>query len=245
MKNAFEAYYDSLLGILDKAFHSQAEALEKAATVISETLSDGGMVYTFGTGHAHMLGLEIFYRAGGPVKVYPILDEKLMLHISASESTGWERTEGFGPELLSKYPIKKGDALLLFSNSGRNAVPVQMALKAKEMGVTTIAITNINHSSSSSSRNSTGLRLFEAVDIVIDNAGVKGDACIDTPSGRKIGPTSTAVGAAILQALCCRAEEIARENGKTIEFYASSNIDGGDEINQKYIDDNKGVIKCL
>ena len=75
--------------------------------------------------------------------------------------------------------------------------------------------------------------------------GEIGDACVVTPTGRKIGPTSTAVGAALLQAICCRAEEIARENGCTPDFFASSNIDGGDQINQKYIDEYKPQIKHL
>lgn len=243
--NAFEKYYEALLSIEKKAFTEQNDKIEQAAKALADTFASGGMVYTFGTGHAHMLSLEIFYRAGGPVKVYPILDEKLMLHISASESTGWERKPGYAKELLKEYPMKKGDSLILFSNSGRNSVPVEMTLAARELGVTTIAITNLKHSSSSTPRNPYGLRLFEAADIVIDNMGEIGDACLETPSGRKIGPTSTAVGAALLQALIVRAEEIARENGCTPDFFASSNIDGGDEINQKYIDEYKGQIKCL
>ena len=243
--NAFEKYYENLLEIERKAFTEQNEAIEKAASAIADTLANDGMVYTFGTGHAHMLSLEIFYRAGGPVKVYPILDEKLMLHISASESTGWERKSDYAKNLLKDYPMKKGDCLILFSNSGRNAVPVEMALTARELGVTTICITNMKHSSSSTARNPYGLRLFEATDIVIDNMGEIGDACVETPMGRKIGPTSTAVGAALLQAIVVRAEEIARENGAQPDFFASSNIDGGDQINQKYIDEYKPQIKHL
>lgn len=243
--NAFMNYYKNLTAILEKAFTGQNDKIEKTANVIADAFESGGMIYAFGTGHAHMLSLEIFYRAGGPVKVYPILDENLMLHVSASDSTQWERKPDYARELLKKYPMKKNDVLLLFSNSGRNSVPVEMALAAKEMGITTVAITNLNHSTASTPRNPYGLRLFEAVDIVIDNMGELGDACIDTPSGRKIGPTSTAVGAALLQALCCRAEEIARERGVSAEFFASSNIDGGDEINQQFIDKYKPVIKCL
>lgn len=238
-------YYEKMSEILKKAFTEQNELIEKACSVMAETLKNGGMIYTFGTGHAHLLSLEIFYRAGGPVKVYPILDEKLMLHISASDSTQWERTKDYAKELLKNYPVKKGDTVLIFSNSGRNSAPVEMALEVKKLGAAAIAITNLKHSSSSTSRNEYGLRLFEAADIAIDNMGEIGDACLDTPSGRKIGPTSTAVGAALLQAMCCRAEEIAREGGASPEFFASSNIDGGDEINQKYIDLYKGVVKCL
>lgn len=89
---ASERYYEILKETLENAFHGQTGALETAAQRIAESLLNGGMLYTFGTGHGHLLALEIFYRAGGLARVCPILDERLMLHASASESTGWERT---------------------------------------------------------------------------------------------------------------------------------------------------------
>ena len=100
---AQEKYYQELTKLLDKAFHAQADKVELAAQKIAESSLAGGMVYTFGTGHGHLLALEIFYRAGGMVKVCPILDDKLMLHISASESTLWERKEDMADALLEKY----------------------------------------------------------------------------------------------------------------------------------------------
>ena len=84
--NAFEQYYENLLAIEKKAFTEQNDKIEAAAKAIADTLSSGGMLYTFGTGHGHLLALEIFYRAGGMARVCPILDEKLMLHISAAGS---------------------------------------------------------------------------------------------------------------------------------------------------------------
>ena len=79
----------------------QKDKLELAARKIADCILQGGMLYTFGTGHGHLLALEIFYRAGGLARVCPILDERLMLHASASESTGWERTDGLADELLA------------------------------------------------------------------------------------------------------------------------------------------------
>ena len=232
---AQEKYYKELTKLLDKAFHAQADKVEEAAQIIAKSALNGGMVYTFGTGHGHLLSLEIFYRAGGMVKVCPILDDKLMLHISASESTLWERKEDMADALLEKYPVEAGDVLIAFSNSGRNTVPVELAVKCRERGAKVIALTSMNHTSQVTPRNKLGMRLFEAADLVLDNMGVLGDAVIEGTGGRMVGPTSTAIGAALLQSIVCRVEEIAREQNKPIDYFASSNIDGGDEINNRYI----------
>lgn len=232
---AQEKYYKELTKLLDKAFHAQADKVEEAAQIIAKSALNGGMVYTFGTGHGHLLSLEIFYRAGGMVKVCPILDDKLMLHISASESTLWERKEDMADALLEKYPVKAGDVLIAFSNSGRNTVPVELAVKCRERGAKVIALTSMTHTSQVTPRNKLGMRLFEAADLVLDNMGVLGDAVIEGTGGRMVGPTSTAIGAALLQSIVCRVEEIAREQNKPIDYFASSNIDGGDEINNRYI----------
>ena len=223
---AQDRYYHLLRDMLNRAFTEQGEAIETAAQRIADSVLSDGTLYTFGTGHGHLLALEIFYRAGGLVRVCPMLDERLMLHISASESSEWERKEGLAENLLQKYPVQAGDTVLITSNSGRNAVPVEMAVRCRERGAFVIALTNMSHSSAVSPRNALSLRLFEAADLVLDNMGVLGDACVAGTGGRMVGPTSTAVGAALLQAIVCRVEEIARERGQDIEYFASSNIDG-------------------
>lgn len=242
---ASERYYEILKETLENAFHGQIGALETAARRIAESLLNGGMLYTFGTGHGHLLALEIFYRAGGLARVCPILDERLMLHASASESTGWERTDGLADELLARYPVKAGDVLIAISNSGRNTVPVELAMKCRSRGAYVIALTSLRHTGAVTPRNPMGKRLFEVADLVLDNGGALGDAAVEGTGGRKVGPTSTAVGSALLQAIVCRVEEIAREEGREIEFFASSNIDGGDEINEKLIEKYRGVIRGL
>lgn len=238
-------YFDNLSSLLHTVITRQEEALETAARKIAECQLNGGMLYTFGTGHGHLLALEIFYRAGGLVRVCPILDEKLMLHISASESSLWERKDDLSDALLEKYPVKAGDVLIAISNSGRNAVPVELAKKCRERGAYVIALTSMKHSGAVTARNSLGLRLFEAADLILDNEGILGDASMEGANGRMVGPTSTAVGAAIMQSIVCRAEEIAREQGKEIDFFASANIDGGDAVNNRYLEQYIGKIPAL
>ncbi len=243
--SAIDRYFDNLEALLAKVRKTQAEAMEEAARRIAASLKAGGMIYTFGTGHGHLLALEVFYRAGGMARVCPILDEKLMLHVSAAGSTVEERREEWAELLLQRYPIRAGDVLISISNSGRNAVPVLLALEARKRGAFVIALTSMAHSSAVSARNRLGLRLFEAADLVLDNCGVLGDASVRFEDGAMVGPTSTAAGAAILQAIVCRVKELSLEEGFDADFYKSSNVDGGDAWNDRLIERYAGIIPGL
>ena len=243
--SAIDAYFANLNALMTRTLESQREGMECAARQIADCFRRGGMLYTFGTGHGHLLALEIFYRAGGMARVCPILDEKLMLHISAAKSTLEERDEGWLPILLEKYPIQAGDVLISISNSGRNAVPVLLAKAARERGAYVIALTSMQHTSAVTSRNSLNLRLFETADLVLDNGGVLGDASVSFADGAMVGPTSTAVGAAILQAIVCRVKELSLEEGFEADFFKSSNVDGGDEWNDRLIERYKTIIPGL
>jgi len=243
--SAIDTYFEQLSGLIGRTLESQGAHMEEAARRIADCLKAGGMVYTFGTGHGHLLALEIFYRAGGMARVCPILDEKLMLHKSAAGSTAEERKEEWVSVLLERYPIKKGDVLIAISNSGRNAVPVLLAHEARARGAYVIALTSMQHSSAVTSRNSLGLRLFETADLVLDNGGVLGDASVSFPDGTMVGPTSTAVGAAILQAIVSRVKELSLSEGFDADFFLSSNVDGGDEWNDRLIERYGNIVPGL
>ena len=243
--STLHTYFDNLQALLARTLNTQQQAMEAAARMIADCLKGGGMVYTFGTGHGHLLALEIFYRAGGMVRLCPILDEKLMLHVSAAGSTLEERKEEWVDTLLERYPIQAGDVLISISNSGRNAVPVLLAKAARDRGAAVIALTSMNHTSAVTSRNSLGLRLFETADLVLDNGGVLGDASVAFADGSMVGPTSTAIGAAMLQAIVCRVKELSLEEGFDADYFKSSNVDGGDAWNDRLIDQYKDIIPGL
>lgn len=243
--STIDTYFDNLTALLVRTQQTQKDAMETAARRIADCLKQGGMVYTFGTGHGHLLALEIFYRAGGMARVCPILDEKLMLHVSAAGSTLEERREEWVGLLLERYPIKAGDVLISISNSGRNAVPVLLAREAQKRGAFVIALTSMQHSSAVTSRNSLNLRLFETADLILDNGGVLGDASVAFSDGAMVGATSTAVGAAILQAIVCRVKELSLEESFEADFFKSSNVDGGDEWNNRLIERYKDIIPGL
>ena len=240
-------YIDKINSLIQKVSVSQEENMEKAAAAIAEAIANGKMLYTFGTGHSHLLAEEIFYRAGGLVRVYPILEDAIMLNTGAFRSSQFERLSGYAGILIARYDILPGDIMMIFSNSGRNTVTVEMAQEAAKRGMYTICITSLRHSACSKSRHPDGLKLCDICDVVIDNCGEPGDACVQIAE-LKCGPTSTVIGAMILQATICRAVELLTEHASGSsrpEIFSSSNIDGGDEWNSLYYQKYKGKIRIL
>jgi uncharacterized phosphosugar-binding protein len=241
-----QQYLENLTAILNQIAENEMPALWQASTMIADCWQGGGLLYLFGTGHSHMLALELFYRAGGPVAVYPILEESLMLHNGARKSSDVERVEGLARVILQNTPIQRGDLLLIASNSGRNAVPVEMALCAREMGVGVIALTSMAHSTQVEPRNSAGVKLYQVADVVLDNHGVLGDATLTLPGmDSPIGPTSTATGVAILQMLMAEVAGELLRRGIEPQHFVSANIDGGEERNEAYIRELLPRIKPL
>lgn len=232
--------------IITKIINTQMIQTEASAAAFAETLENGNNIFLFGTGHSHMLAEELFYRAGGLVNIRPVLVTALMLHESASRSTKMERLPGYAQILFDDYGMKAGDLIVIISNSGRNGVCVDLAQLAKEKGLKVIALTNLNHSKAAHSRHASGKKLYDFADIVLDNCGCVGDASIPIRQlGRNVAATSTSTGAAILNAVAAGCVEIMLADGYTPEVFSSSNVDGGDEINEAYIQKYKNSIRSL
>jgi uncharacterized phosphosugar-binding protein len=215
--------------IADPALAAQ---LEPAIAAVVAAVQADRLVYVFGTGHSHLLALDLHYRAGGPAYVVPVLDERLMLHQGAMASTDRERMSGAAAEALSRYPLVAGDVVIIISNSGVNAAPVEAADLAKSLGASVIALTSRAYSQAAARGRPT---LASRADIVIDNALPPGDALVALPaSGLKAGPGSTAVGAAILQALFAEAAARLAVAGAPLIFL-SANMPGAAENNRELV----------
>ena len=243
--SAFDDYSNTVGKQIEAICSTQRQAIERAAEWLGEALANDRALYAFGTGHSHMMAEEIFYRAGGLAHAVPILDSKLMLHESASKSTEVERQEGYAERLLATYPVAAGDVLIIASNSGRNAVPVELALAARDRGMKIVAITNFAHARDWPSRHSSGKNLAALADVAIDNCGVSGDACVTLPGlpGR-VGPTSTITGALIVNLIIVQGIENALARGVTPETYVSSNC-GGDAHNERLMEKYRSRIRHL
>ncbi len=239
-------YIANLQSLMANALDTQMDNVAQAAEIVADSIMKEGVVYVFGTGHSHMLAEELFYRAGGMPQIYPILEESLMLHNGAIKSTHLERLEGYAESILSLLDCNENDCIIVASNSGRNAVNIEMALGARDRKMKVIALTNLNHSTALKSRHKSGLKLYQVADVVIDNLGCVGDASIPIPeAGGNIAATSTSMGAMLLHAVEVAAVEIMLSKGFVPEVFSSSNLDEGDEINERYLSKFKSRIKPL
>lgn len=243
--NAKETYYDDVERLIRFVRTEQDASVEAAAVCAADALCGNGFVFTFGTGHSHILAEEIFYRAGGLARVCPILEDALMLHKAAARSSRFERAPGLAKLLLDDVDaVKEGGVMFLFSNSGCNTVAIDMAELARERGLSTVCITNMTHSQAMTSRHPEGKKLYQVCDVVIDNGGCLGDAAVDV-DGVQTGATSTVIGAMIMQAIVTRAIQICHERGVSPEVFSSGNVQGGDEANAAYVAKYKPLVKAL
>ncbi|MGV8968005.1 MAG: sugar isomerase domain-containing protein [Cellulomonas sp.] len=221
---------------LDAARASHVTAgVGAAADLIVTTILDGRVLYAFGASHAGLLVQDQFYRAGGLVPIWPILPAQLMLNFEPVTATSTlEQTPGAAADILADVPLGAGDVLLIVSVSGRNPVTVEMCTLAQQRGATVIALTNVTYSSSVAGRG--GPRLFEVADIVLDLPGVVGDAAVvlrdDVPP---VGPTSSAVGAAMLHGLMVEVGTRLTAQGATPPVFASANLDDSATWNARWI----------
>lgn len=227
-----QEYLSALSGVMDAVLASQAEPIARAAEKLATSIGHGGILHTFGTGHSHLIAEELYYRAGGLVSVNPILIDGLMLHRDPLLSTQLERLPGLAAVILESQMISSVDVALVASNSGGNAVSVEITQEMRKRGVTVIGITSMTHATSRESRTGPLPRLHEVADIVIDNCGVVGDAILQIDGfDQRVAPTSTSVGAAIANAIVAQTVANLVAAGHQPRVYTSANTEGGDLAN--------------
>lgn len=219
-------FFVAVRQILSDVERTQLPALHQAAALTAESLTAGGILHVFGTGHSHILAEEVFFRAGGLVQVNAILDPALMLHVSALQSTELERLEGYAAIVLARYDLRAGDVLVVVSNSGRNPVPIEAALYAKERGLKVFAVTSMDAYRSVPVRHSGGRRLADLADVVIDTYVPKGDALLEVEGlPQALGAASTIVGATLMQAYIYETVKEMLARGCRPEVLVSANVD--------------------
>ena len=239
-------YLRNIQRLLENLENTQEQVIDQVAQVCAECIYNGGLLYFFGTGHAHITSEEVFYRAGGLACIYPILESSLMLHEGVSKSSSYERIEGLGDMVVSHTPLGKGDVLFLISNSGRNCAVIDAALEAKKRGAITVAITSMNHTTNVTSRHSSGLNLYQVCDYVLDNGGVVGDASVELEGlKQKIAPTSSVLDITLINLVLVNTVELLLQKGMTPPVFTSANTDEGDSANKGILETYRPRIPIL
>jgi len=219
-------YLRRAAGVVGAVAETQRAAIEQAGAAVADALAAGHRLWAFGTGHSALVAEELYGRAGGLADVRAVLESSLMIGDGLDRSTALERLTGVAAALLAGRDLAAGDVVVIASNSGRNAVPVEFAEQCWDRGAVVVAVTSLAHSRSVTSRAPSGRRLFEVADIVIDNCGVPGDAVVPIDGvPEAVGPTSTVAGTLIAQAIVVEACARLVAAGITPKVLRSANSD--------------------
>ncbi|HET6745372.1 MAG TPA: SIS domain-containing protein [Candidatus Limnocylindria bacterium] len=230
MPKAYDRYFDRLAELMT-ALRTEGPQIEAVAKVMANCIATGGVVHVFGSGHSHMMAEEVFHRAGGLFAFNAMLDINLT-SFGTLKASMVERAEGYATVILDSFDVRPGEVVIIVSNSGINPVPIELAVEAGRIGATTIAITSASNYQSAKSRHSSGKKLTEVTDLTIDSHVPVGDAILtldglDAP----VASSSTALGAALLNAIVAQTAEELLAAGHQPPVIVSMNVPGGDERN--------------
>lgn len=224
--------YSTVIELVNRIEKSQEVNIKNVATEMVSTIEKNGLIQAFGSGHSYGSALELTHRAGGFIPSKNIKEPAL---------GSYENIEGVGTTFMKKVDVRKDDIVFIISNSGRNPLPIEVALACKAKGAKTVAVTSLLSSKSLKSKHSSNKNLFEVCDYVLDNCVVEGDATIEIANlNTKVCGMSSIATNTLLQAVVFKCTELLIEKGITPPIYMSQNIDGGREFNEtleeKYVD---------
>ncbi|MET9731274.1 SIS domain-containing protein [Streptomyces sp. NPDC006458] len=240
-----DQYFDAAIGLLRRVRDEEADAVTAAGTLLADTVAAGGRLFAFGAGHSSLAAQDVVYRAGG-LALMNLLTVPGVVGVDvmpAPLGSALERVDGLASAVLDSSPLRAGDALVIISLSGRNALPVEMATHARALGVKVIGVTSVAYTSETTSRHSSGTFLKDHCDLVLDSKIAVGDAelTLDTVPA-PFAPASTVVTTALLQAVMATAAGSLADRGIEPPLLRSGNVDGGHEWNGRVMEEYRDRI---
>ncbi len=238
--NAALRYFEITAGLLQKIRETQLDAIERASQVCAGSIANGGLVFLFGNGHSRMMCEEMTPRQGCFPGFVALVELSLSNHASIVGSNGLraplylEKYEGYAEEILKGFRFGPHDAFLIISTSGLRPVIVEMAAGVKARGVPVIALVSRQHSDTAPPGHSSGKKLADLADIVIDNQCPPGDCVVELEGlDWRTGPASTVTGAMIINMLRCRTAELLVERGHKPELLPSHQFVGNTSADEQ------------
>jgi uncharacterized phosphosugar-binding protein len=223
-------FFSALRAVYNQIEETQLEAISLAAAWGADAIAADRFLVLFGSGHSFIATMDAFPRIGSYPGLLPIheLSTSYMPTVLGNQGLRQalylEKIEGFGRLILENYRLDPRDVMVVVSNSGVNAMGIDVALGAKEQGLKTVAITSLAHSRKSTSRHSTGKHLYEVCDLVLDTCVPQGDALVTIPGfSHNVASASTIAACMIMQALVAQTAQNLADRGITLPVFPSHN----------------------
>lgn len=230
------SWIDEAKAVLDRIEATQSNAIDAASSIAAEAIGGGGVVHTFGTGHSRIPVEEMFPRYGSFPGFHPIVELSMTFHTEIAGANGQrqamfiERVPGLAAQILANFKMRPTDAIMIFSASGRNAVPVETAMLAKDSGLKVIAVTSANEARQVSPTHASGTILADHADVVIDLCTPLGDASEEIRGwSNKVGPTSTIANVAIVNSIKVATAQKLADKGIELPVLTGAQIVGAEQ----------------
>ncbi len=223
MKNP---YQEPVTKILQQIWQTQTDKIAEAARFCADAIAAGHLVHLFGSGHSVIPVLDVFPRYGSFPGFHPLMDPRLMwsnvLGPGGVKELLWlERREGYAAVILESQPVRAGDAMVIYSHGGMNAVPVEMAAQCRRRGLRVIAVTSLDPGRAAPPR------LAQHADVVIDNCTPGEDSLVEVPGWReKVAAGSTVAAVVISMAMLAQVALELAARGQKPAVFVSPNVAG-------------------
>ncbi|EME99486.1 SIS domain-containing protein [Streptomyces mobaraensis NBRC 13819 = DSM 40847] len=231
-------FFDAAIELLRRARDEEAEHIADAAALIADTVADGGRIFVFGAGHSSIAAQDVVYRAGG-LALVNLLAVPGTVGVDVTPATlgsALERVDGLAGAVLDTSPVQAGDVLVVISLSGRNSLPVEMAMNARALGLKVVGVTSLAYAEHTKSRHVSGTFLKDHCDVVVDSKIGIGDAELTADGiAAPFAPASTVVTSALMQAVIASAAGELAARGIEPPMLRSGNVDGGHEWNGRVL----------
>jgi uncharacterized phosphosugar-binding protein len=250
--SALDTYFDKAMTLLQALRTHETANIRKAAELCADRIARGGLVFLFGNGHSRMMCEEMTPRQGCYPGWVAIVELALSNHADIVGANGLraplhlEKYEGYAEEILKSYHFGPHDAFIVISTSGIRPVIVEMAEGARRRGLPVIAIVARKHCETAPSGHSSGKKLIDHADIIIDNQCPPGDCVVELEGLEwRTGPVSTVTGAMIMNMLRCETAELLLARGVTPTLLPShqfvGNTSAAEQLERFYEDYRKSL----
>jgi len=219
--------------VMDRIEATQLDNVKRAAALMADSIAAERWVHTFGCGHATIPVEEMYPRIGGFVGFHPMVELPLTFFTRVTGEMGihqflfLERAPGYGDAIMKSYSFDPRDTMWIFSHTGINPVNIDIALRAKELGMKVVATGSAAEARTSAARHASGKKLFDIADVVIDSCVPAGDSSVPLKNHRdNVGPVSTMAFVTVVWMTITTVAELLAERGVTLHIHPSHNVPG-------------------
>ena len=222
---AWQEYFNIMKDVVKKAEETQEDNILKAADVLTECTKKGGMIHLFGCGHSGLITEDVFWRAATLANVHAIFEGCVAGINEMTKSSHMEKVEGMGEIIVDYQRIAPPDTMIVISNSGNNAVSIEVAIASQKRGIPVIVLTNVEYSDFLSTHHSSGKKLKDYADVVVDNCSLIGDAAVELEGlPVKVGSTSTIPSVFLLNSILLQTCDNLLKQGVTPDVYYNGHL---------------------